>query len=25
LLAEAGVLGRAVVLDADHEGLVVED
>jgi homoserine kinase len=25
LLAEAGVPGRAVVLDADHEGLVVED
>jgi len=25
LLAEAGVTGRAVVLDADHEGLVVED
>jgi homoserine kinase len=25
LLAEAGVSGRAVVLDADHEGLVVEE
>jgi len=25
LLAEAGVNGRAVVLDADHEGLVVEE
>ncbi|MBA3654577.1 MAG: homoserine kinase [Actinobacteria bacterium] len=25
LLAEAGVAGRALVLDADHEGLVVED
>lgn len=25
LLAEAGVSGRAVILDADHEGLVVED
>ncbi len=25
LLAEAGVPGRALVLDADHEGLVVED
>ncbi|HZN15194.1 MAG TPA: homoserine kinase [Acidimicrobiales bacterium] len=25
LLAEAGVPGRAVVLDADHEGLVIEE